>query len=389
MKDKILNFLLIFLFVFLTLQIFFGDKKETKEFSWVQVITQKSYTIPANVQVEVQNYTSNTLSFDTCNDFQIKKDDLLIVPTECSEIELLSGQTYKIDLEKQYDAFQKVGNYFVKLSWTGIENEILAQFEVKNKWFFSKFFVFFFYAPVYNLMAWLLALTNYSLWWAIILITIFIRLLLLYPQHKMMVSQRKLQLLQPKIKEIQEKHKWNPQLLGVELMKLYKEEQVNPMGSCWMLLIQMPILIVIYHVIISIQEYANTYYLYNFIGPYSIDLIRTDFYGVDLFWVGGLNGLVLAFIVAGLQFLQVKLSLAYQATQQKKSWIVLEKKKDAKDYNNFMPDPDMLNKFMLYGLPIMIWIFTFTFFAGLGMYWWVWTLFMIFQQYFVNKILKK
>jgi len=33
---------------------------------------------------------------------------------------------------------------------------------------------------------------------------------------------------------------------------------------------------------------------------------------------------------------------------------VLEKKKDAKDYNSFMPDPDLLNKFMLYGLPVMI-----------------------------------
>jgi YidC/Oxa1 family membrane protein insertase len=73
---------------------------------------------------------------------------------------------------------------------------------------------------------------NYSLGWAIILVTIIIRVILLYPQHKMMVSQRKLQLIQPKIKEVQDKHKGNPQLLGMELMKLYKEENVNPMGSC-------------------------------------------------------------------------------------------------------------------------------------------------------------
>jgi len=93
-----------------------------------------------------------------------------------------------------------------------------------------------------------------------------------------MVSQRKLQLIQPKIKEIQEKHKGNPQVLGMELMQLYKQEKVNPMGSCGMLLIQMPILIVIYQVIISIQDYANTYYLYGFMGEYNMDLIHTNFY---------------------------------------------------------------------------------------------------------------
>jgi membrane protein insertase Oxa1/YidC/SpoIIIJ len=54
-----------------------------------------------------------------------------------------------------------------------------------------------------------------------------------------------------------------------------------------------------------------------------------------------------------------------------------------------MPDPDLLNKFMLYWLPVMIAIFTYTFFAWVGIYWWVGTLFMIVQQYIVNKIIKK
>ena len=69
--------------------------------------------------------------------------------------------------------------------------------------------------------------------------------------------------------------------------------------------------------------------------------------------------------------------------------MVLEKKKDANDYSSFMPDPDMLNKFMLYGMPVMIAFITYTFFAGVGLYWGVGTLFMILQQLFVNKILKK
>jgi membrane protein insertase Oxa1/YidC/SpoIIIJ len=84
----------------------------------------------------------------------------------------------------------------------------------------------------------------------------------------------------------------------------------------------------------------------------------------------------------------VKLSLFY-SQQAKKSQVVLEKKKDATDYSSFMPDPELLNKFMLYGMPIMIAVVTFTFFAGLGLYWGVGTIFMILQQLFVNKILKK
>jgi membrane protein insertase Oxa1/YidC/SpoIIIJ len=54
-----------------------------------------------------------------------------------------------------------------------------------------------------------------------------------------------------------------------------------------------------------------------------------------------------------------------------------------------MPDPEMMNKFMLYGMPLMVGIFTYTLIAGVGVYWGISTLFAIFQQLFVNKIIKK
>jgi len=93
-----------------------------------------------------------------------------------------------------------------------------------------------------------------------------------------MISQARMQKIQPKIKEIQEKYKGNNQMLGVELMKLYKEEKVNPMGSCGLLLIQMPILIVIYNVIVGIQNSSNTYYLYSFLNDYNMGSISSNFY---------------------------------------------------------------------------------------------------------------
>jgi membrane protein insertase Oxa1/YidC/SpoIIIJ len=178
-------------------------------------------------------------------------------------------------------------------------------------------------------------------------------------------------------------------MLWMEMLKLYKEEKINPFSSFWLLFLQMPILIVIYHVILSIQSYSNMYYLYWFIWDYSVSLINNTFFWFNLLWVWWVNWIILAVTVWALQFVQIKLSLSYNKQNNSKTWIVLEKKKDAKDYESFMQDPEMLNKFMLYWLPVMIWFATYSFFAWVWIYWWIWTAFMIVQQLFVNKIFKK
>lgn len=204
-----------------------------------------------------------------------------------------------------------------------------------------------------------------------------------------MVSQRKMQAIQPKIKALQEKHKGNQQQIGLELMKLYKDEGVNPMGSCGFLLIQMPILLVIYNIIANITSLSNEFYLYDFLPEFHISQIQSNFYGVSLLEAGGLTGILLALGVGVVQYLQVKLSLHQKAHSDAQAGIVLEKKKDATDYNSFMPDPEMMNKFLLYGMPVMVAIFTYTIIAGVGVYWGISTIFAILQQIFVNKIIKK
>ncbi len=386
MKDKIFNFLLVLLLVLLTLNLLAPKKSQTALENIISLKTEQSYTVPAWIKVEVSNKTAEDFTFHTCQNFQIKKDSKIITPDVCEEVTLKSTESYTIDLSKEFSKFSDTGKYFANLKKNDVD--IISQFEVEHRGFFWKFFIFFFYAPVYNLMAFLLEITNYSLGWAIIIITIIIRIILLVPQHKMMVSQARMQKIQPKIKEIQDKHKGNHQMLGVELMKLYKDEKVNPMWSCGLLLIQMPILIVIYNVIVWIQNTSNTYYLYDVLSDYNMASISANFYWVDLFWMWGWNGLILALIVGWLQYIQVKLSLHFNQ-KNKPTGVVLEKKKEANDYSSFMPDPDMLNKFMLYGMPVMIAFITYTFFAWVGLYWWVGTLFMILQQLFVNKILKK
>jgi YidC/Oxa1 family membrane protein insertase len=91
---------------------------------------------------------------------------------------------------------------------------------------------------------------NYGL--AIILLTVAIRLLLFPLMHTSTVSMRRMQKLQPKVKEIQaryKKKKGDPQArakMNQEMMALYKEEGVNPMGGCLPMLVQLPILWALY-----------------------------------------------------------------------------------------------------------------------------------------------
>jgi len=64
----------------------------------------------------------------------------------------------------------------------------------------------------------------------------------------------------------------------MKLMELYKKEKVNPMGSCGFLLIQMPILLVIYNIIRSIEDPSNFFYTYKFLSDFNLDSISYSFF---------------------------------------------------------------------------------------------------------------
>jgi YidC/Oxa1 family membrane protein insertase len=86
---------------------------------------------------------------------------------------------------------------------------------------------------------------------AIILLTIVVRLVLLPLTIKQTRSMQGMQAIQPKVKELQRKYKGNRQKLNEELMKLYKEHQVNPLGGCLPLLLQAPVFITLFYVLNS------------------------------------------------------------------------------------------------------------------------------------------
>jgi len=93
---------------------------------------------------------------------------------------------------------------------------------------------------------------NYG--WAIILFTILTRVVLFPLMRKQYHSMAKMQKIQPKLKRIQERFKDDRQLMQQKMMELYRKEGVNPMGGCLPMLVQLPILILIWRAILHSGE---------------------------------------------------------------------------------------------------------------------------------------
>lgn len=84
---------------------------------------------------------------------------------------------------------------------------------------------------------------------AILMLTIIVRSAILPLTLKQYRSSKAMQAIQPEIKELQKKHKDNPQKLQEEMMKLYQKNNINPLSGCLPLLVQMPIFIALYNAI--------------------------------------------------------------------------------------------------------------------------------------------
>jgi YidC/Oxa1 family membrane protein insertase len=96
----------------------------------------------------------------------------------------------------------------------------------------------------------------------LIVFGILVRLLLWPLNQKAMRSSIQMQAIQPYMKEIQERHKDDPQKLQAEMMRLYKEHGVNPFGGCWPMLLPMPILLALFFVFQNTIELRGTSFLW-------------------------------------------------------------------------------------------------------------------------------
>ena len=84
---------------------------------------------------------------------------------------------------------------------------------------------------------------------AIIVLTLIVRTLVIPLVRKQLVSQRRMQLLQPEIKEIQKRYKGDSMKARTAQQELFKERGINPLSGCFPLLLQMPLLLIMYSVI--------------------------------------------------------------------------------------------------------------------------------------------
>jgi len=107
--------------------------------------------------------------------------------------------------------------------------------------------------PMFWLMQQFFVFTgNYGI--AIILLTIVVRIILFYPSLKSATAMEEMKALQPEMAVLREKFKKEPQKLNQEMMRLYKEHKVNPLGGCLPMLLQLPFFVALYNVLsVSIE----------------------------------------------------------------------------------------------------------------------------------------
>ncbi len=120
--------------------------------------------------------------------------------------------------------------------------------------------------PVAGAVRWLLVWMHdhLSLPYGLVLVTfgILVRILLWPLNQKAMRANMQLQAVQPLMKEIQDKHKNDPQRLQQEMFKLYKEHSVNPLGGCWPMLLPMPVLFALFFVFQNTIELRGASFLW-------------------------------------------------------------------------------------------------------------------------------
>lgn len=229
------------------------------------------------------------------------------------------------------------------------------------------------YRPLFNALVFLYnIIPGHDFGIAIILLTILIRIILSPLTYKSIKSRRDLSTLQPKIKEIQKKYK-NKEEQSREMMKLYKEQKINPFSGCLPLLIQFPILIALYRVLINVLKPDSLIVLYPFIKhPGTINSL---FLGIlDLS-----KGSPLLAILAGIsQFFYSKIIMRYSPSMPQS---------DSK--KGFANVQKTMGRQMLYFMPVLTVFIAWNFPAGLALYWVATTLLGLGQEYYFLTLLHK
>jgi len=97
---------------------------------------------------------------------------------------------------------------------------------------------------------------------SIILVTVLIKLAFFKLTHNQQVSMKRMQALQPEMQQLREKYKKDPQRMQREIMELYKRNKVNPMMGCLPMVVQIPVFLALYNVLLNAIELRHAPFLY-------------------------------------------------------------------------------------------------------------------------------
>ncbi len=192
----------------------------------------------------------------------------------------------------------------------------------------------------------------------IIILTVIVKLVTFPLNNKQIQTTRRMQMLQPEMKRIQQKYKDDKQKQNQAVSEFMKENNMNPLAGCLPLLIQLPILIGIFRILREPDHFLNMEEInrYLFQGPELIDLMAIPTVGFDNF-LGDISIYYIFPLIAGATtYLYSKMSTPAEGSQ----------------------------KMMVYMMPAMITVFSFSFPIGLVIYWTMNNLFSIGQHKFIN-----
>lgn len=193
--------------------------------------------------------------------------------------------------------------------------------------------------------------------WAIVLLTVIIRIVLIPLTWKQIKSMRAMQALQPHLKLLQEKYKDDRALLNQKVMEFYRENKVSPFGSCLPLLLQLPVFLGLYYML----RHQGSVNAYIDAGAFS-----TVWHGqpVSWLWIGDITKF------------DLWLLLAYVASQFASSWQMGRKSAGQQRVIAFV-------------LPLVFGLFSFMYKwpAGLMLYWFTTNVWSVAQQFVAEKIM--
>jgi YidC/Oxa1 family membrane protein insertase len=222
-------------------------------------------------------------------------------------------------------------------------------------------------APLETALKWILTffykiIPNYGI--AIILLTLLVKMIMFPLTRKSSESTLRMQALSPKIKELQDKYKDNPQKLNQEMAGFYKKEGYNPMAGCLPMLIQIPIFFAMYNLFNTHFDLRGALFIPGWIPdlslPEAIFIFPSNFRLPLLGWTA----------IRALPFIYVASQLLYGKITQTPGQA-----------------GGMQMKIMMYGMPILFFFILYDVPSGLLIYWIMSNVLTLIQQLAINKYL--